>query len=261
MAADRFEPTIGSNNTSQTASLGNTAYDSSTYTTPVPVTNSGGGSTAWLVTLWLVTVLVTAAGGFFGWQAWQQQQQLIEASRKLQSVLNEADRRLQSLEERLDFSNEESSQSVEAIRAKLKWADSEIRKVWGVAYDRNRKAIKQQDSQLKRSKQQIDKQTKALAQLQQTQKTLTTQLTAAQQQVTQLKDTLARQDLVLDQLRNGLLERVQQNEDALDSINTYRRSTNKTLLDLKRRIERLQQQVQDSKKPTTTATPSTNTTP
>src|SRR5690606_1560833 len=58
-----------------------------------------------------------------------------------QQSLSSAGDRIAELEARLNLTSTESDQSVTKILEKLDWADSEIRKLWGVSYDTNRKAI------------------------------------------------------------------------------------------------------------------------
>ncbi len=48
------------------------------------------------------------------------------------------------------------------------------------------------------------------------------------------------QALQLDQLRNGILERVKQNEESIESITVYRKTTNRELLNIKKRLDSVQ---------------------
>src|SRR5690625_6143823 len=50
----------------------------------------------------------------------------------------QSETRITDVERRLDVTYDESVGSIEAVQAKLQWADSEIRKLWGVSYDTNR---------------------------------------------------------------------------------------------------------------------------
>ena len=176
----------------------------------------------------------------------------------LQSALNEADARILSLEQRLELSDDESTQSVTAIRAKLKWADSEIRKLWGVAYDRNRKAIAEHGQQLTA----LDKTVKTAAA--DTRKMLAANaaqassvaalesaagarkaevdrvagdLSTQRQQLQSVVDQANRLNQQLTRLQTDLSGRVKSNEEAIEAIDAYRRNINRDLL-------RLQQQVQ-----------------
>src|SRR5690606_10123498 len=75
-------------------------------------------------------LLGVGLGGFFGWKLTQAQVQL-----------QQADNRIAELEGKLSMTSDQSSQSLTQVDAKLKWVDSEIRKLWGVSNDTNRKAI------------------------------------------------------------------------------------------------------------------------
>ena len=81
----------------------------------------------------LVYFLLLLLFGFSGFTFWQ----MLESKK----TLDLANSRIQELEGLLELTGDESSASTAAIQAKLKWADSEIRKLWGVSYDTNRKAI------------------------------------------------------------------------------------------------------------------------
>jgi predicted nucleic acid-binding Zn-ribbon protein len=183
--------------------------------------------------------------GFVYWQFMQTQQQLIAA-----------DARLLELEKKLELSDDESSQSVTALRAKLKWADSEIRKLWGVAHDRNRKAIadnKNKVAKLEKSlasvkntssaaKKLADGQAKTLAAVKAETKTLAGQSSkavsdaaAAQKQLRELVDKANRIDQQLVNLKSDLLTRVKDNEEAIEAIDAYRRTINRDILQLKQK--------------------------
>lgn len=184
--------------------------------------------------------------GFVYWQLTLSQQQLVLA-----------DARLTELEKRLELSDDESTQSVTAIRAKLKWADSEIRKLWGVSHDRNRKAIaanKDMVAKLEKSlasvkststaaKQLADSQAASLKALQTESKTLASQSAkaaadadAAQKQLRTLVDKADRIDRELSELKNSLLSRVRTNEEAIEAIDAYRVKLNRDLLQLKQQL-------------------------
>src|SRR5690606_34015416 len=132
---ERREPTLSSS--SSTASLpereeppvrrrapeSSSSRSSPTYAQP-PATSP-------LAVIALIVALAgVGLGGYFGWK-------FTEAQTRLEA----ADARILDLENRLSMSSDESSQSLTQVDAKLKWADSEIRKLWGISNDINRKAI------------------------------------------------------------------------------------------------------------------------
>jgi len=93
------------------------------------------GANSWVSTVALAAVTVVAAG--FIWQNIQ----LSAALEQAQAERDAAGHRITALESMFDSSNDNMAETSEMVSAKLKWADSEIRKLWGVAHDRNRKNI------------------------------------------------------------------------------------------------------------------------
>jgi len=175
-----------------------------------------------------------------------------------------AEQRIQELEGRLSLSDDESSQSVAALGAKLKWADSEIRKLWGVSQDRNRKAIdgnkkglasvKSSLSALKKQQKSVTADATKLTSSLGANKSLLTQLT---QDLAQLHEQLAMAEgtsveqqaqmhdladqanglgLQVNKLQSTLVDRVNANVEAVASMDAYRRSTNRELLKIQQRL-------------------------
>ncbi|MBB6520935.1 hypothetical protein [Pseudoteredinibacter isoporae] len=259
MSVERREPTFGDvGSTEPETSTGQQAAapEPRAYAHPPASPQARqGSSVSWLaVFAFLLALAAGAAAGYLYWQGQLEKQ----AS---QAAMSAAEDRIAALEQKLDFSNEESNQSVEAIRAKMKWADSEIRKLWGVAYDRNRKTIDQHKKQLasldKKLKSAASNASKAattsaaqadsISKLQSSNEAQETRLTQAestlQQRAKDLQNALndlEAQALQLDQLRNGILERVKQNEEAIESITVYRKTTNRELLNIKKRLDSVQ---------------------
>lgn len=255
MSIERREPTLGGGvETPEPIAHEPAARPKRVAPRPVSQSNSGSAM-AWFA--FLLAVVGLSASGYIYWQA---QQYRLQAN----TALIDADSRLALLEKRLDFTDEESSQSVESIRVKLKWADSEIRKLWGVANDRNRKAIAAQKNQISSLNkklataaanaknatakgsgnakliagldQQLQSQLKAQAEAVQTLAQAEAGLQAQGASLDRLLKDVKAQAITLDQLKNGLLERVQMNEDALESITIYRKTTNRELLNIKKRL-------------------------
>lgn len=213
---------------------------------PAPVYQpkpSGGGVVAALALL--IAIAATAGSGYLAWKLQQ-----------AEALLLSADGRLQSLEQRLDFTDEESSQSVESIRVKLKWADSEIRKLWGVSYDTNRKSIQTNTDQLAKiskqaaAAQSASQKAQKLAdshqeQLQSVKKIASDDsvriegaLKALEEQRKRLQDAVDKANKAnteLARLRNDLAPRVKNNEEAIEAIDAYRARVNRELNELKQR--------------------------
>ena len=214
---------------------------------PKPV---GGGIVARLALL--VAIAATSGSGYLAWKLQQ-----------TEVLLLSADTRLHALESRLDFSTEESSQSVDAIGAKLKWADEEIRKLWGVSYDTNRKTIKANGKTIKTNSSQlakIEKQAKAAAKASKSAKKMADthklQLASLKKltsdgsvsieealknldvQRIRLQDTVDKANKAntdLARLRNDLSARVTNNEEAIEAIDAYRLRINRELGEIKTR--------------------------
>ena len=85
-----------------------------------------------------ILALVALTGLGFTLVEFFKAKQVMDDQSKALSIANE---RITTLEDRLALSDDESTQSITVIQAKVKENASEIRKLWGVAYDKNRKAI------------------------------------------------------------------------------------------------------------------------
>ena len=234
-AAQRRQPEAGAKRPAA-SSVSRQAATPRNRPAPVYQPKSSGGFMAGLALL--VAVSATAGSGYLAWQL-----------ERAKAELDTADTRLQALEKRLDFTDEESMQSVGAIRAKLKWADTEIRKLWGVSYDTNRKTIKSNSDQLaKVSKQsktahtlavsykkkiaQLEKLTRGDSEhLQEALMTLESQNKRLQEAVDKANTANAE----LANLRSDFGSRVSNNEDAIAAIDAYRVRINRDINDLKQR--------------------------
>ncbi|GAB2189235.1 hypothetical protein MAH1_08430 [Sessilibacter sp. MAH1] len=196
--------------------------------------------------------------GLAGFAFWM----LTQAQAQFDEQMKAAESRITGLEQRLELSDDESTQSVTALQANLKKAvedirasESEIRKLWDTrnvnkdAIAENTKAIagaksasaqasKKLEDQLAR--QQIS-QTEKVALIEKELASLTTQqntlaaklqntagLDALRNQVKTLETKLA----ALDQLST----RVISNEEAIDAIDAYRLNINRQLLELQQKV-------------------------
>jgi len=226
----------------------NTRATKSKASTPSPVQKPAPSRLGGLALL----VAVAALGGS-GFLAWQLQQS--------QEALATADKRLVALEQKFELSDDESSQSVTALQAKLKWADAEIRKLWGVSYDTNRKNISAHKAKLASLE-------KSLGAVSKTVKSTKATATTAQSQLSKLRgefDALSQQSVAgiskfdsalagldsqrkllqqstddvnrlkqqLAKLNLDLNSRVKDNEEAIDAIDKHRFTVNRELSQLK----------------------------
>ncbi|WP_049721387.1 hypothetical protein [Gilvimarinus polysaccharolyticus] len=218
---------------------------SSSRSAPPPVSDETRGPGMVAVLALLVAIAGVGGSGYLMWQ-------LTES----QKVLADAEHRIAGLETRLNLNSDQSSQTVDEIQDKLKWADSEIRKLWGVSQDTNRKKITANEDALVVLKRQLSAVEKSAAnatasasgvkrELQAQLDKLTNQLSQANEAVTKLKSSADQiESLSIDVQRvtqqlpglRDLASRVKTNEEAVAAIDTYRRNTNNDILQLKRQI-------------------------
>ncbi len=175
--------------------------------------------------------------GFAGFAYWQlmQTQQMLAAS----------EARIVELESKLEMTGDESTASMAALQAKIKWADSEIRKLWGVSYDRNRKNISKNTEQLavlSKGAKSVDKkitdalkgpntEIKLINDLLDSQQTSMSDIERkAQTQLTQVQE-LGDKMRQLEKMEAEFKRRIKTNEEAIQAIDAFRRNVNKQLLE------------------------------
>lgn len=243
MVQDRKEPTFSGIKPERDEIANHQTRVSARRETPPPSRGASpraSSKASPLAAIALLFGLVAAAVAGFGiWQLQEAQKQLVSS-----------EARIAELEARLNLTNSESSESVTAILEKLKWADSEIRKLWGVSNDTNRKAIqankeniaaldkvaKQAAADAKTAKQASDglqttlSSIKNLSSEQQLVLTkLSDDIDMAQEQVKKLQDTYSQ----VDTLAKRLDSRMSTTEDAIKAIDAFRRSANADIQSLK----------------------------
>jgi DNA repair exonuclease SbcCD ATPase subunit len=173
-----------------------------------------------------------------------------------QAELKKADTRIADLENRLSMSSDESSQSLTQVDAKLKWVDSEIRKLWGISNDVNRKAISANSEKitelgkgLAAAKKDATDAKSAAATLQPQLAESKTAITAAlakvdsatsgfaeqRKRIQDLTEQLDRTEAQLANLRT-LEQKVRTNEEAIAAIDAYRRTINRDILQIKQQL-------------------------
>lgn len=184
----------------------------------------------------LVALLGCGAAGYLYWQNMQ-----------FVLALQTADARILELEKQLEMTGDESTASMTAVQAKLKWADSEIRKLWGVAHDRNRKAIAANADDiaaLKKGAGSVDGKIKAALQgpvaeiklindlLDAQQSAISQVESKSQQQLTQVQDATDKLRQ-LEKTEAELKRRIAANEEAITAIDAFRRQVNQQLLQMR----------------------------
>lgn len=244
---ERKEPTLGGISPDRDPqSLDQPAPRAASQTAPAhaaPPEPRGPGKVAVLALV--IAVAGVGGGGYLAWQLTESQKALVGA-----------EQRIAGLEARLDLNSDQSSQTVDEIQDKLQWADSEIRKLWGVSQDTNRKKITANEDALVVLKKQLSAVEKTAAganasatsvkrELQAQLDKLTTQLTQANAAMAKLKSSADQlESLSIDVQRvtqqlpglRDLASRVKNNEEAVAAIDAYRRNTNNDILQLKRQI-------------------------
>ena len=186
--------------------------------------------------------------GFSYWQLLLTQQQAAQA-----------EKRISELEQRLALSDDESTQSVAALQANLKEArdslksaETEIRKLWDTR-NVNRQGIADNEKALNSLKTTLSKTTKDASAAQSLAKSQADKLKAVsadvalqsekvslvsdasdaqQKQVRDALDRLSRLDSTLSKLQT----KITNHDEAIRAIDAYRLSTNRELLDIKRKL-------------------------
>ncbi len=215
----------------------------STAKRPAPVSQRVVEVKSPLAPLALVASLV--ALGISGLLFWQLSAQ-VRTSEALLTELQSANVRIVQLEQQLTATGDESSQSLAGLAAGVKTLDAnskensaEIRKLWGVAHDRNRKNIAQNKAQVAAVK-------KSVASLNAAQQKNNTALQAslsalqgelavlAEVQESQQGALSKSQTLVADieALKSDLNRRVTSNEEAIQAIDAFRLQVNRQLMQM-----------------------------
>ncbi len=204
--------------------------------------STGGGGSALATNL--ILMLVVAGLGVGGWFV-MNQQKLLTAAQEQQAA---AESRLAVVEDRLRATDEVMSDTGDATKEKLGYWESEIRKVWDIAFKVNRGWIQENQALLATQK-------NTLSTLQSGVATLKSDLSQQDQSVADLNARLetldelsakisgltAGQDKLAKNIANidvsALTERVIRNEQAVSAIDAYRVQLNRRLTDLQGRVD------------------------
>lgn len=205
----------------------------------------GGGTKFFLFASFLLAAAAAAGSGYLFLQ-------LTES----QTTLQDAQDRVMELENRLSSTDESVNESGVAMQVKIKELTSEVDKLWASAWRKNQATLKALDEQIKKQQQagasqakSLSAQTEAVAKLQ----SQVGSALAAAQELKEIQATSIAQGAELseisDQLRDvdtglrSLGKRMSESEAWVDSINAYRRQTNK-------KISELEQAIQAAREPT-----------
>lgn len=239
---DRHEPTISSlpsDRDEQGVARPPRAPQGQRKPPPVADRPKQGGSKLAVVAL-LAALLALALAGFLYKQLQESQQQL-QASN---TQIIQSERRIADLEGRLRLADNESTQSLTVLQANIKENSAEIRKLWGVANDRNRKAIDQLkadaaklqetvaslDAGLKQQVTEVAGEVKVLSDLMEGQQSI---VARADRAVSSQTETLKELSEKLSALDSDLRKRVGSNEEAIKAIDAFRLQINREMLQLK----------------------------
>lgn len=210
---------------------------------------NGGGGVGRQLGANLIMAILVAGLVLAGWFIANQQQLLVAE----QARLTAADDRLKVLEARLSATDSALAQEGEDTSEKIGLWESEIRKLWAVSNERNKKWIEDNQKAVKSITGSIDsihaanrdmkaavgRHDKAFAQ----QQTLIDQLTSLELQMQQV--VRGQRDLVdkvntasqsVASLRASLASKVDDNAEAIQSIDAYRVAVNSRLAEIERRL-------------------------
>lgn len=178
--------------------------------------------------LWLLTLLVLGLAAATGYLFWQLQ------------TMAESRAQLAAQVAALSGADESQQQSGAAIQSTLKAHEeemamhmSEIRKLWGVAYDRNRPAIEKLQQAQTDTKARLDSLASTTARLSPLAGEQATMRSRLLELAAETRDLADRSTADRDRIATNE-SKITQHEEAIQAIDEYRRQTNQRLLRLER---------------------------
>lgn len=214
--------------------------------------SSGGEKGGRMIGINLILAVLVVGLVMAGWFIANQHQLLNEDK----VVLADAQVRISTLEDRLRVTDEAMTNTGEATKEQIGYWETEIRKLWAVSNERNRKWIKDNESGLKKQSETISSLQASNRDLSATvgrhessfrqQQEIIDQLTSLQLQIQQIlasqrdmvdKVNVAQQSVA--SLQAGLANRVSENEQAVASMDAYRVAVNSRLSNIERRLDTL----------------------
>ena len=219
---------------------------------PAKASSSGMGTT-------LVLAIMVAGLAGAGWFIANQQQTLLAE----QSRLDEANSRLAYLEERLSATDSAMSQEGQDTKQQINLWESEIRKLWAIANERNKEWIQENQSQLKTvsstlngiraSNRDLKAATGRHEEALKVQQQLIDQVTSLELQLQQMlrsqrelvdKANVASQSLA--QIEASLSPMVNENAEAARAFDAFRIASNRRIVALERQLSQIQNAGQSS---------------
>lgn len=200
----------------------------------------------------LVMAILVAGLMVAGWFIANQHQLLQDE----QAALESASARIAVLEDRLRVTDEAMTETGQDTQQKLGFWESEIRKLWAISNERNRKWIKDNETSVARLQKSLGTIESGIRELNAAvgrhdtafaqQQAIIDQLASVELQIQQMtnsqrdlmdKVNAARQSVA--SLQSGLAGRVADNEQAVTAIDAYRLQLNNRLAALERRLDGL----------------------
>jgi len=217
-------------------------------------TGSNGGTSGGSRSIGINLILAVLVAGLVvaGWFITNQHQQLLEDKKALASASD----RIGLLEDRLRMTDENLSETGQDTKSQINFWESEIRKLWGVTNDRNKKWIEENKAgieKLGKDLQGLQSATRELTNSVGRHEALFKQQSAMVDQLTSLELSLqqmagVQRDIVdrvnttsqsMATLQSSLVNRVAENEQAVTAIDAYRVQINNRLASIERRLDSL----------------------
>lgn len=218
------------------------SYNRARGAKPAARAGSGGmgGGAKFFLFLAFMLAAASCAGAYY----------LFEELKKTTAALESSTARVESLEQRLSSTDESVSESATVQGVKIKELTSEVDKLWASAWRKNQAEIGKYSKQLATQTANLDKTKESLKAQQESLANLQNQLGEAQAmsglikevqassiahqaQLSELDDTLA----ALKVSSNGLQKKVKENEEWVQSFNTFRRQVNSKISQLEDTVQ------------------------
>ncbi len=220
------------------------------------------------VGLWFFVVILIAVCGFLGFGLWQQQDALTQLRKQINNTegfVGQSKLLMARLEGELSETGAELEQSGSAVEKKLDFLDSEMRKLWGVSNDRNKKAIQANEAAVAGLESRIvavlADQKKLAKKLESVASSNEKLLSDLQSQLSAMEKRIAlaaseasiTREATTEELANlrQRLDKIEaagsksaDNAKAIESINASRRQLNERVVDLERQLNQLKLQQQ-----------------
>ena len=145
--------------------------------------------------------------------------------------------RISILEESLDVQKQKNQEIIESTEQDVKFINKEIRKLWDLTNKKNRKEIASNSKVLKELEEQIEKLTKKINSLGAKQRARDLEFAKLEKSQQNLRIKIA--DIAPSADDSVLEERLATQDEAIKSMDTYRKQVNKTLMGLQRQIDKL----------------------